>query len=120
MLKDHPTLLPTIAARTEALYQGLLASAARAGVSVTGHQVGAMFGIFFSGEPVWDFADAKASRVASYNAFFHAMLDRGVYLAPSAFEASFTGLGHDPAIIAELLGAADEAFTEVAKLERGG
>jgi glutamate-1-semialdehyde 2,1-aminomutase len=115
LLSADREFYPRLAARTRELYDGLCAAAAEAGVAVTGHCVGAMFGIFFTNEEVWSYADAKRSRVAEYNRFFHEMLDRGVYLAPSAFEASFTGLGHDSAVIAETLAAARASFAVVAR-----
>lgn len=72
----------------------ILRVAGRAGVPVTVQRVGTMFTPFFIGEPVRSYADARRSDKARYNAVFHAMLDGGVYLAPSAFEAAFTSSVH--------------------------
>ena len=76
-------------------------AAATAGVAVTVQRVGTMLTPFFTDAPVRDYADAKRCDRAAYAAFFHAMLDGGVYLAPSAFEAAFTSAAHgDPELAA--------------------
>ena len=72
-----------------------------------------MYSFYFTTEQVWDYAGAKASDAAAYGRFFHAMLDRGVYLAPSAFEASFVGLAHSDDVIAASLEAAQAAFAQL-------
>jgi glutamate-1-semialdehyde 2,1-aminomutase len=69
-----------------------------------------MVGFYFTGEPVVDLTSAKTSDVALYGKFFHAMLDRGVYLAPSQFEAGFLSLAHGEAAIDATLEAASEAI----------
>ncbi|MGH7579207.1 MAG: glutamate-1-semialdehyde 2,1-aminomutase [Gemmatimonadales bacterium] len=74
--------------------------AREAGVAVTVQRVGTMLTPFFTGSPVRDFAAARATDRAGYNAFFHAMLDGGVYLPPSAFEAAFTSAIHGEAELA--------------------
>ena len=96
--------------RTNALCDGLEAAARDAGVPLTTNRVGGMFGLFFTGEKVDTFAQAMACDTAAFNRFFHAMLDRGVYLAPSAFEAGFMSSAHGDAEIAHTLAAAREAF----------
>ena len=80
----------------------------------TTNRVGGMFGLFFSAEPVDTYDGAVACDTASFNRFFHAMLARGVYLAPSAFEAGFMSSAHGDAELAATLAAAREAFAEVA------
>jgi glutamate-1-semialdehyde 2,1-aminomutase len=74
--------------------------AREAGIALTVQRVGTMLTPFFSGSPVRDFAAARATDRAAYNAFFHAMLDGGVYLPPSAFEAAFTSAIHGEAELA--------------------
>jgi glutamate-1-semialdehyde 2,1-aminomutase len=69
-----------------------------------------MFGLFFSEEKIDTYAQAIACDSAAFNRFFHAMLDRGVYLAPSAFEAGFMSSAHDDDAIEQTLAAAREAF----------
>jgi glutamate-1-semialdehyde 2,1-aminomutase len=71
-----------------------------------------MFGFFFRAEPVRSFADAKESDVALFRRFFHATLARGVYFAPSAFEAAFMSAAHGDAEIAETLVRVDAALAE--------
>jgi glutamate-1-semialdehyde 2,1-aminomutase len=75
----------------------LTRAAARAGVPLTVQRVGTMLTPFFTGAPVTNYADAKRADRAAYGAFFHAMLDAGVYLPPSAFESAFTSTAHGEA-----------------------
>ena len=87
----------------------MAAAATRAGVPMTVQLAGTMLTPFFTDAPVRNYADAKRCDRAAYTAFFHAMLDGGVYLAPSAFEAAFTSVAHGEAELAALeaaLGAA--------------
>ena len=79
---------------------GLEAAARDAGVAFTTQRVGGMFGMFFTNETVDTFAQAMACDSAAFNRFFHAMLERGVYLAPSAYEAGFMSSAHDEEAIA--------------------
>jgi glutamate-1-semialdehyde 2,1-aminomutase len=73
-----------------------------------------MFGIFFTeAESVSCFADVNACDLPRFQRFFHAMLDRGVYLAPSAFEAGFVSSAHDDTAILETLDAAEQAFASI-------
>ncbi len=78
----------------------LLAAARRAGIALTVQRVGTMLTPFFTGQPVTDYAGARAADQERYARFFHAMLGAGVYLAPSAFEAAFTSAAHGPAELA--------------------
>jgi glutamate-1-semialdehyde 2,1-aminomutase len=101
-----------IARRTRALVEGLRAIAAKRGVPLTADSAGSMFGFFFRAEPVRSFADAKESDVALFCRFFHAALARGVYFAPSAFEAAFVSSAHGDAEIAQTLERVDAALAE--------
>ena len=74
---------------------------------------GSMFGFFFESGPIRDLADVKRADTALYARFFHAMLARGIYLAPSHFEAGFLSLAHDEAAIDRTVEAADDALSEV-------
>lgn len=96
--------------RTHRLCDGLEAAAADAGIALTTNRVGGMFGLFFSAEKVDTYAQAVACDGDTFNRFFHAMLERGVYLAPSAFEAGFMSSAHDDAVISQTIAAAREAF----------
>jgi len=98
--------------RTRALVEGLCGIAARRGVPFTADSAGSMFGFFFRAEPVRSFADAKESDTAFFRRFFHAALARGVYLAPSAFEAGFVSAAHGDEEIATTLERLDAAFGE--------
>jgi glutamate-1-semialdehyde 2,1-aminomutase len=82
--------------------EAIEARAREAGVAVTVQRVGTMLTPFFSPTPVGDFTGARATDRAGYNAFFHAMLEGGVYLAPSAFEAAFTSAVHGEAELAAI------------------
>ena len=96
--------------RTQLLTDGLQALADAAGIAFSTTRVGAMFGLFFTAEKVETYAQAMASDLARFNRFFAAMLERGVYLAPSAYEAGFLSMAHDEAVIAEILRAARDSF----------
>ena len=100
--------------RTHALCDGLEEAARDAGVAVTTNRSCAMFGLFFTDRQVETFADATACDIAAFRRFFHGMLQRGVYLAPSAYEAGFLSSAHGDAEIAHTLEAAREAFREAA------
>mgnify|MGYP002682754772 CR=1 FL=1 len=102
---------PEIDARV-AEAQKLVQAALDAGIPLTTNQVGGMFGIFFTeADQVTDYAGATACDVARFRAFFHAMLARGQYLAPSAFEAGFVSAAHAEADLAATCAAAGEVFS---------
>jgi glutamate-1-semialdehyde 2,1-aminomutase len=100
--------------RTHQLCDGLEAAAREAGVPVTTNRSCAMFGVFFTDRKVETFADATSCDIAAFRRFFHGMLRRGVYLAPSAYEAGFLSSAHGDAEIGHTLEAAREAFGEAA------
>ncbi|HEV7534052.1 MAG TPA: aspartate aminotransferase family protein, partial [Acidimicrobiia bacterium] len=87
---------------------------AGAGLAAQVPRVGPLVGLFFSGTPVVDYASAPGADGKRYARFFHEMLDRGVYLAPSPFEALFPSLAHAPADIEAIVSAAAEAAGAVA------
>jgi glutamate-1-semialdehyde 2,1-aminomutase len=110
-LVQAPGFHDALEAKSNALCDGLEAAAREAGVAFTTNRVGGMFGLFFSSEAKVDtYAQAMACDSAAFNRFFHAMLERGVYLAPSAFEAGFVSSAHGDAEIAATIEAAREAF----------
>ena len=98
--------------KTRLLTDSLQAIADEAGVAFSTTRVCAMFGLYFSAEQIETYAQATACDSAMFNRFFHAMLKRGVYLAPSAFEAGFLSSAHSEQDIAETFAAAREAFAE--------
>jgi glutamate-1-semialdehyde 2,1-aminomutase len=104
----------SLSAKTTTLMKGLKERADRVGVPVTTQQVGGMFGFFFTREPrVTRFAQVMACDIERFKRFFHAMLDAGVYLAPSAYEAGFVSIAHTEADIDETLARAEAAFKKI-------
>ena len=113
-LISAPGFFASLTRRTNRLVAGLMDKAAAAGIPLTSNQVGTMFGIFFTdADRVTNYAQATACDQASFRRFFHAMLQRGVYLAPSAFEAGFVSAAHSDSEIDATLDAAGEAFAEI-------
>ncbi|MEY3667885.1 MAG: hypothetical protein RL572_1425 [Pseudomonadota bacterium] len=113
MLKaiQAPGFHDALSARTQRLMQGLEERAQAAGVPFTTHSVGGMFGCFFSTEQkITRFEQVMACNVEQFRKYFHLMLERGVYLAPSAFEAGFVGAAHGDTEIDMTLDAAEQAF----------
>jgi glutamate-1-semialdehyde 2,1-aminomutase len=96
------------------LTDGLLACAIEAGVPFSFNRLCGMFGLFFTAEKVETFAQATACDIAAFKRFFHAMLERGVFLAPSAYEAGFISSAHSEQDIADTLEAARAAFRAAA------
>jgi glutamate-1-semialdehyde 2,1-aminomutase len=100
---------------SDRLARGLAERARRAGVPVQVNRVGSMLTVFFSQAPVFDAQSARASDARRFGRFFHAMLERGVYLPPSQFEAAFVSTAHSSDDIDQTIEAAGQAFAEVAK-----
>ena len=99
-------LLVPLSAR---LTQGIAEGAASADVTVFQNRVGSMMTAFFQAQPVTRYADALRSDTKRFGRFFHAMLERGFYLAPSQFEAAFVSLAHTPDDIDATIAAASRA-----------
>jgi glutamate-1-semialdehyde 2,1-aminomutase len=113
-LISAPGFHERISERTTELVEGLVGRARNAGVALCANRVGGMFGVFFTEAPqVTNYAQATACNQAQFRAFFHAMLELGVYLAPSAFEAGFVSIAHEGPEIQATLDAAEEAFARV-------
>ena len=114
-LISTPGFFENLGAQTERLARGLVDTAHAAGVALCENHVGGMFGIFFTdADRVSNFAQATGCDVDRFRRFFHAMLARGVYLAPSAFEAGFVSAAHGDLDLEATLAAAAEAFAAVA------
>jgi glutamate-1-semialdehyde 2,1-aminomutase len=105
-----PELHHAIAARTQRLVLGLREIAARLRVPFTADHAGSMWGYFFRAEPVRSFTDAKTTDAELFTRFFHAALDRGVYLAQSPYEAAFMSAAHGDAEIDAALERLDDAM----------
>lgn len=93
-LIQAPGFYDELSANTVSLTDGILDAAKKAGVPFSVNRVGGMFGLFFTDETVESYDQATKADVAAFNRFFHGMLERGVYLAPSAFEAGFVSSAH--------------------------
>ncbi len=111
-LIQAPGFHAALSAKNRLLTDGMQAVADEAGVAFSTNSLGGMFGLFFTAEKVHSFAQANAADAAMFNRFFHGMLKRGVYLAPSSFEAGFISSAHSEQDIADTLQAAREAMHE--------
>ena len=97
MLKaiQQPGLYDTLAEKTRQVAEGLKAAAAKQGIPLAVNYVGAMFGFFFTDEPeITRFEQVSRCDIDAFRRFYHLMLQEGVYLAPSAYEAGFLSLAH--------------------------
>ena len=114
-LIQQPGFYERLSAATQKLMRGLDAAAARHGVTFRTDSQGGMFGFYFAAELPRNYPDMAKADVEIFKRFFHAMLDRGVYLAPSMYEAGFVSAAHDDAVIEATLQAADGAFADMSK-----
>jgi glutamate-1-semialdehyde 2,1-aminomutase len=113
-LQEHAaTVYPQIEATSKAVVDGIAAEAAKAGVAITANRVGAMFTWFFTAGPVRNYEEAAKSDTAAFGRFHNAMLNQGVWLPPSQFEAAFLGTAHGAKEVAATIAAATEAFKAV-------
>ena len=111
-----PGFHDTLSAKTAGLLQGLQEKAQAAGIPFTTTQVGGMFGLFFTDQQAIDsFSAVMACDSQRYARFFHGMLEHGVYLAPSAFEAGFMSIAHGQAELEVTLAAAEQAFAGLSR-----
>jgi glutamate-1-semialdehyde 2,1-aminomutase len=114
-LIQHESPYAELERATGTLAEGLADRAKQHGIAWSDHRVGSMFGGFFREGEVWNYADAKQSDTDRFARWHTGMLARGVYLAPSQFEAAFLSTSHDETAIAHTLDAADETFAELAE-----
>ena len=112
-LIQEPGFYQHLSAQTLKLTQGLTKAAAEAEVAFCADAIGGMFGLYFSAKVPNTFAEMMTTDKEQFNVFFHAMLDAGVYLAPSAFEAGFVSAQHDDTVIEATLEAARGAFAKL-------
>jgi glutamate-1-semialdehyde 2,1-aminomutase len=112
-LLKRPGTYDRLDAITKQLANGMLAIARETGHAATGNQIGAMFCMFFTDQPVYSYGDAKSSDTQKFAKFHRGMLEHGVYLAPSQFEAGFTSLAHTDADIAATLDAARAVLSQI-------
>jgi len=110
-LIDQPGFYEQLTGRTRELVSGLAAAATDAGIPLSVEHAGGMFGCLFTDQgPVRSFAQVAAADVERFKRFFHGMLDEGIYLAPSAFEAGFVSAAHGDDEIQQTLAAASKVF----------
>ncbi len=114
-LVQAPGFYDRLSASTQTLTDGLTAAAKKHGVVFSAQAIGGMFGIYFRASPPQSFAEVMQCDKEAFNRFFHAMLDRGVHFAPSAYEAGFVSAAHGSEEIAATLGAADAVFAVMKK-----
>lgn len=108
---DKPGFYESLSASTKRLTDGLAAAAADTGISVSTENQGGMFGLVFTNDgPVRSFAQVAAADVERFKQFFHGMLDQGIYLAPSAFEAGFVSAAHSDEDIDATIAAARKVY----------
>ena len=109
-LTETPGFYEGLTAMTRSFTEGLVLAAKRAGVPFSAQSVGGMFGLYFAEHVPDSYDTVMAGDKERFNRFFHAMLDAGIYLAPSAFEAGFVSAAHSPDDIAATISAAEAAF----------
>jgi len=117
-LVQQPGFYDHLTAQTRKLADGLMEAAREAGVTFCADAVGGMFGMYFSATVPTSYAEMMAGDKAQFNAFFHGMLEEGVYFAPAAFEAGFVSAQHDDAVIAETVAAARRVFARLLATRR--
>ncbi len=109
--KKKAELYPRLEALSAQLVEGVAAAAKDAGVTLSFNRVGSMFTWFFTADPVTDWDSASKSDTAAFGRFFRAMLDAGIYLPPSQFEAAFVSIAHSEEDIQKTIAAARQAFS---------
>ena len=103
-----------LTARTEQLVNGINQAAKQAGITFTADSIGGMFGFYFAEQAPQNYSDMAASNIAAFKTFFHGLLERGVALGPSAYEASFMSAAHTAELVDETIAIAAEVFAQMA------
>jgi glutamate-1-semialdehyde 2,1-aminomutase len=111
---QEPGFYERLTAQGEKLVRGLTGAAKEAGIAFCADSVGGMFGFYFSEKVPSTYGQMMSGDKARFNAFFHGMLDEGVYFAPAMFEAGFVSAAHDDAVIEETIAAARKVFARLA------
>jgi glutamate-1-semialdehyde 2,1-aminomutase len=114
-LLGEPGVYERLETKARLLCEGVQDAARRAGVPVYSTRVGSMFCTFFTAQSVTDYASASTSDTAQFRRYFHALLDAGVYVAPSQFEAGFFSTAHSDADIERTIEASYQAFQAAAR-----
>jgi glutamate-1-semialdehyde 2,1-aminomutase len=119
LIEHRGEVYPLLESLSRSLVNGVAAEAARAGVSVTANRVGAMFTWFFASGPVTDYASAARSNTAAFARFHRAMLEQGIWLPCSQFEAAFLSTAHSATDVQQTVDAARKAFESLAESQSG-
>ena len=115
ILEADPDIYARMTDLTERLCRGIRGEAEKYGFHLQFHNIGTMFCVFFSDKEVVDYETAKCSNVDAFNQYFHSMLEQGIYLAPSQFEAGFMSIAHTDADIEATIAASSIAFQKLAQ-----
>jgi glutamate-1-semialdehyde 2,1-aminomutase len=110
---SRPGFYECLSEQTTKLMSGLKQAADKAGVPFAVDSVGGMFGFYFTNQVPTSYEAVTKSDVEAFKKFFHFMLDEGVYLAPSAYEAGFTSIAHDNEVVNAIIAAAESAFKKL-------
>jgi glutamate-1-semialdehyde 2,1-aminomutase len=111
---QKPGVYESLTEKTNSLLKGLINQATEHGISMTSNSVGSMFGLFFTDQTkVSSFAEVSQCNVKLFNQFFHGMLEEGIYLAPSSFEAGFMSTAHSDADVDATIAAAGKVFSRI-------
>jgi len=111
-LNDHPEVYTRLDEIGDKLRTGFRNSLVKLGLNYTINQISSMFTLFMTDRPVSNFSEAKSCDVAAFGRYFHAMLDRGVYLAPSQFESLFVSVALTDELIGQVIQAHGESLLE--------
>ncbi|MBN8825619.1 MULTISPECIES: glutamate-1-semialdehyde 2,1-aminomutase [unclassified Spirosoma] len=114
-LNEHPEVYTRLETIGDKLVNGFRKGLQKAGLNYTINHIGSMFTLFMTGRPVSNFSDAKSCDVPLFGRYFHAMLDRGVYLAPSQFESLFLSIALTDDLVDQIIQANEESLLEVIK-----
>jgi len=99
--------------QTEKLMSGLKQAADKSGIPFEVDSIGGMFGFYFADTVPNSYEAVTKTNIEAFKKFFHLMLEQGVYLAPSAYEAGFTSIAHDTEVLAAIIAAADKSFAQL-------
>lgn len=112
-LVARPGFFDALSASTSAMVNGVIGAAHKAGIPMSGASLGGMFGLYFREKLPANYAEVMEADRDRFNSYFHGMLSRGIYLAPSAFEAGFVSAMHDAKDIEATISAAHEVFQTI-------
>lgn len=115
-LNDHPEVYTQLEASGEKLANGFKASMRKLGLNYSLNQIGSMYTLFFTDQPVTDFPSAKSSDLPLFGRYFHAMLDRGIYMGPSQFESMFLSTALEDKHLDTIIAANEESLKEILSL----